>query len=351
MNVTRPIATMNAIAAALGVSVATVSNALSGKGRVSAELATKIRRTAAEQGYVPSQAARALRTGRTGVIGLVLPNISHPLFPQIAQAIEQAASAAGYGVLIADSRGEIARQTDAIGRLVERGVDGLIVIPRRGSRIADIGAPVAVIDTPSTPGNTVSSDHWDGGMQMGRYLSLLGHRKVLLIGESSMSNVQNDRVGGLKSGLGPRVRTETCWADDLEENAGSTLGLGLMAKVRDGFTAFATTSDLLALRVLTELQRDGIDVPRQASVSGFDDLVWSSVVTPQLTTVRQNLAAIAERAVEALGRAMVADDEKAADNDEIRAASSGERVPMRLIVRHSTALVPIDAAFRGGGGR
>ncbi len=116
------------IANTLGVSAATVSNALSGKGRVSAELTDRIRSIAADLGYVPSQAGRALRTGRSGVIGLVLPDISNPLFPQIAQAIEFAASSAGYGVLIADSRGDIAIQTRAIERLIERGVDGMVIV-------------------------------------------------------------------------------------------------------------------------------------------------------------------------------------------------------------------------------
>lgn len=99
----RPATNLSAIAAALGVSVATVSNALSGKGRVSPELVERIRKTASELGYVPSSAGRALRTGRSGVLGLVLPDIANPLFPQIAQAIEKAAVNAGYGVLIADS--------------------------------------------------------------------------------------------------------------------------------------------------------------------------------------------------------------------------------------------------------
>src|SRR5215470_17435404 len=106
MATSRPGPNLSRIAAALGVSVATVSNALSGKGRVSAELVERIRTTAAALGYVPSQAGRALRTGRSGVLGLVLPDISNPLFPQLAQAIEFAATAASYGVLIADSRGD-----------------------------------------------------------------------------------------------------------------------------------------------------------------------------------------------------------------------------------------------------
>lgn len=103
MTASRPGPNLSRIATSLGVSVATVSNALSGKGRVSGQLVERIREHAAELGYVPSQAGRALRTGRSGVLGLVLPDIANPLFPKIAQAIEFAASAAGYGVLIADS--------------------------------------------------------------------------------------------------------------------------------------------------------------------------------------------------------------------------------------------------------
>lgn len=96
---------------------------------MSAELGDRIRATAAALGYVPSQAGRALRTGRSAVLGLVLPDIANPLFPQIAQAMEYAASVAGYGMLIADSRGDIGHQTDAINRLLERGVDGMIIVP------------------------------------------------------------------------------------------------------------------------------------------------------------------------------------------------------------------------------
>lgn len=334
MSVGRTPATMTEIAAALGVSSATVSNALSGKGRVSAELSAKIRQAADELGYVPSHAARALRTGRTAVIGLVLPDISNPLFPQIAQAIEQAAASAGFGVLIADSRGEIAQQTAAIGRLIERGVDGMIVVPRRGSRIADIGTPVAIIDSPSTPGNTVSSDHWDGGVQMGRHLASLGHQKVLLIANSRQSNVQNDRVGGLEAGLGSDACCETLWVEEMEVSQGAGCALGLAARVADGYTAFAAVYDLLALRALTELQRDGIDVPLQASVSGFDDLVWSSVVMPPITTLRQDLAMIAERAVQALGDVIAERD--AATGEPVSAERNGAGVPMTLVIRQST---------------
>ncbi|WP_170117322.1 LacI family DNA-binding transcriptional regulator [Neorhizobium alkalisoli] len=337
MKTVRTGSNMSAIAAALGVSAATVSNALSGKGRVSPELVEKVRAKAAELGYVPSLTARALRTGRTGVLGLVLPDIANPLFPQIAQAIENAAANAGFGVLIADSRGDIGQQTEAINRLLERGVDGMVIVPRRGTRIADVGCPVAVIDTPSTPGNTVSADHWDGGAQMGRHLAALGHRKVLLIGTGSSSNVQNDRIGGLKAGLGADVECETLWIEKVEALSGKGCPLGLAAKAKAGFTAFAAVSDLSALRALTELQRAGIRVPEKVSVTGFDDLVWSPVVTPALTTMRMDMAKIADLAVAALTGAI-----EAAGGIEPgmagKVASGRDRVPMQLVVRQSSGV-------------
>ncbi|MCO5962138.1 LacI family DNA-binding transcriptional regulator [Sinorhizobium meliloti] len=327
------------IATALGVSAATVSNALSGKGRVSAELAEKIRSVAAEIGYVPSQAGRALRTGKSAVIGLVLPDISNPLFPQIAQAIEFAASSAGYGVLIADSRGDVAVQTRAVERLIERGVDGMVIVPRRGTRIADVGCPVAVVDTPSTPGNTVAADHWDGGRQIAEHLVGLGHRRLLILGNNPASNVQNDRIGGLRSAMREGAQAETLWIERLEQVHGKGCSLGLAGKVAEGVTAFAAVSDLQALRALTELQRAGIHVPEQASVTGFDDLIWSPVVTPALTTIRMDMARIATLAVEALVQAIGAGEAEFPSHGTPVAATIS-KVPMQLVVRQSTATPP-----------
>lgn len=335
------------IAASLGVSVATVSNALSGKGRVSSDLIDRVRKKASEVGYIPSMTGKALRTGRSGVLGLVLANIAHPLFPQLAQAIEHAAAESGYGVLIGDSRGDAAAQTDAINRLLERGADGLIVVPRRGTRIGDIGRPVAVIDSPSTPGNTVAADHWNGGQQIAEYLMAQGHRRFIVIGGSSTSNVQNDRVGGIKSSLTLDMASEIIWIEDLERKAGKSCDLGLASKVRDGFTAFCAISDLHALRALMELQRAGIRVPEDASVTGFDDLIPASVVTPTLTTMRMDMATIAEIAVASLLNDIEASARRTSGIRTIHPLTSRRPaearisgVPMQLVIRQSSGRAP-----------
>ncbi|MDK4732678.1 LacI family DNA-binding transcriptional regulator [Rhizobium sp. CNPSo 3490] len=323
---------LSRIATSLGVSIATVSNALSGKGRVSGQLVERIREHAAELGYVPSQAGRALRTGRSGVLGLVLPDIANPLFPKIAQAIEFAASTAGYGVLIADSRGDAATQTEAINRLVERGVDGMVVIPRRATRILSAACPVALIDTPSTPGNTVSADHWQGGREIALHLAALGHQRILIIGNNQESSVQNDRADGIRAGMLAGMHAETLWIGKVEQDGGSGCPLGLAEKVREGFTAFAALSDLQALRALTELQQAGISVPGDVSVTGFDDLIWSPVVTPSLTTVRMDMDRIAGIAVSALADTI----RKSRTREGVLVIAEIERVAMQLIVRQSS---------------
>lgn len=325
------------LAERLNVSVATVSNALSGKGRISPELAERVRAMARELGYVPSSAGRALRTGRSGVLGLVLPDISNPLFPQIAQAIEHAASLRGYGVLIGDSRGDVEGQAQAVSRLIDRGVDGLVVIPRRGTRVANVGCPVAMIDSPSTPGNTVAADHVQAGEQMGQHLAELSHRKVLVLATSAHSTVQADRIAGIKQGLTPDSQVDVVYLDALEKPVRGGSSLGLIERVASGVTAIAALSDLTALRALTELQGAGISVPQTVSVSGFDDLLWSAVVTPAITTMRMNMAEIARLAIDALS-STIEDLPASASTADLAVVSPIDRVAMTLVVRASTGL-------------
>lgn len=271
----------------------------------------------------------ALRTGRSGVLGLVLPDISNPLFPQIAQAVERASGLAGYGLLIADSHDEVGAQTATIERLVRQGADGVVVVPRRGSRIGAIDRPAAVTDSPSTPGNTVASDHWGGGAQVARRLVALGHRSLLFLGASPSSNVQKDRIGGMCAALSSGVDHRTLWIEDIEAEHGANAQLGLAGHVRDGVTAIAATSNLHALRALTELQSTGLAIPCDVSVTGFDDLLWARVVHPGLTTLRQDMAAIAERAIAHLVRALSA-------ASLAGPAEAGAAIPMALIERGST---------------
>lgn len=311
---------IKSIATDIGVSAATVSNALTGRGRVSRELAERIQAHASALGYRPSIAARALRTGQTGILGLVMPDLTNPLFPRVAQTLSIAAEALNMGVLIADSRGRADEQEQAIKRLTDRGVDGILIVPQRGTTPLSDSVPLAVINTASDPQNAVSADHAGGGALVARHIADIGHRTIVILGGDPVSEVQRDRIAGMIGALPSDIQTQVLWGEDGIAQA--------IANARTGATAILTTSDLIALRVRSELMRAGISSPDQVSLTGFDDMSFAPVMHPALTTVAQNVEEIARRAVDIIAAKIRGDPPEHA----------GVTVPMRLVVRESTTI-------------
>jgi LacI family transcriptional regulator len=288
-------------------------------------MAERVRRRADEVGFRPSLAARALKTGRSGILGFVMPDLANPLFPKLAQSVEVAATEAGYGVLIADSRGDAVEQSAAIERLRQRGVDGLVIVPHRGTRPKIQSLPAAVIHTPSDPLNTVSSDHAEGGRLAATALLDLGHRSILIIGGDPASEVQRDRIDGMVGVLTGKAHHQTAW---------TTEGFPPIAALwQAGVSAVLATSDLIALRVLGDAYQADIKVPRDLSIIGFDDLPLSTAVRPTLSTVAQDVGQIAETAVAYLDAAIT--------GDRPSPDTGGQSViPMTLTLRGSTAAAP-----------
>ncbi|MEJ8472804.1 LacI family DNA-binding transcriptional regulator [Roseibium algae] len=307
------------IAKEVGVSPATVSNALTGKGRVSSQMIDRIQAVAKELGYRPSLAGRALQRGQTGILGLVMPDLTNPLFPRIAQQLSIAADAQGLGILIGDSRGNPDEQSQALHRLVDRGVDGLLVVPQMGAFPEPQPVPTAIIHTASDPRNSVSGDHAGGGSLIARHIAGLGHKRVVILGGDRVSEVQQDRIAGMVQEFATSVETRVLWGEDELSD--------LITAVSDGATAVMTTSDLLALRVLSHLTRSGFSVPRDVSLTGYDDLPLAWAMHPALTTIAQDVPQIATRALEIVTSLINGNS----------APSQGEMVPMRLVIRQSTS--------------
>ncbi|TXI12209.1 MAG: LacI family transcriptional regulator [Rhizobium sp.] len=328
MSQSRP-SSIREIADRLGVSTATVSNALRGKGRVSPALASQIRIEADRLGYVPDHAARALRTGKSNTVGLLVPNIGQPLFPAFAQAIERAAKQRGLAVLIGDSQSDPVQQDFEIRNMIARGVDALIVIPTRGTTVTpeSVSVPVAVIDSAVTVGNVAASDHRGGGRMIARHLLELGHDKLLVLAGPENSLVARERVDGMReiflpAGIEPELRYS-----DATFEAGGLLGREVDPR---RFTACAAAYDALAIGFAIAVRDRGYRIPDDLSITGFDDLMWAQIVSPPLTTVRQDLEAVASHAL-----AFVTGE------------SDASRIfPTDLVVRQSTAR---PSAFANGG--
>ncbi|RVV97711.1 LacI family transcriptional regulator [Mesobaculum littorinae] len=320
----RSTVSLQQIADAIGVSPATVSNALRGTGRVSDKVRDRVRAAADRLGYVPSHAARSLRNGRSANVGLVVPDFSMPLFPAFVQAFEAAARARGLALMVADAMGTPGDQAAAIRDLEARGVDAVIVIPVRDTDRARMtpGVPLVVVDAAANPMNAVSSDHRDGGRQIARHLVDLGHREALVVVSAAASHVSDAREAGLCevfAEAGVSVRRVACAPTfDAALDLGQGLDLG-------GATACAAAYDAQAVGLITAFRARGVAVPGDVSVTGFDDVIWGRIVDPPLTTVAQDLALVAERALDiATG-----------------AAEAGPRLfPVTLVARGSTAAPP-----------
>ncbi len=316
---------MQDIADALGISRATVSNALRGRGRLSEDTARRIHEMAAQMNFVPSTLGRALRTGRSATIGLILPDFRMPLFADFARAFAMAARARQMVLTVADSLGDRAEQSRHLQELSMRGLDALAVIPLRGTPAAELQAlcPLVVIDAQSNPKNSVSSDHYAGGEAIANHLSSLGHRKVMVLhgggaeDARGASHVNDLRRAGLMAGL---QKAGLSYQEASMPARFETARDFVLNWQPDGVTAIAATYDAMAVGALSALNSRGIAVPAQISVTGFDDTVLGHITSPDLSTIRQDLTALVETAFDiALG-----------------STATGSLIPVSLVARGST---------------
>ncbi|MGA0614386.1 LacI family DNA-binding transcriptional regulator [Paracoccus sp. KR1-242] len=317
-------ASMQDIADALGISRATVSNALRGKGRLSEETRRQVHEKAAELRFSPSGLGRALRTGRTQSFAIILPDFRMPLFAEFARAFAMAARKRDLAMTVADSLGSLEMQTEHLRDMAARGMDALVLVPMRGSRLEGLALsrPLTVVDAASNPLNAVSSDHRQGGALVARHLIGLGHRDVLLLGASGQdSRVNALRLQGMREVFDAQGITTRHMALPPTHEAARD---GLAGWNPGPVTAIAAAYDALAVGAVMALTARGLSVPQDISVAGFDDTVWGRIVAPALTTIRQDLQTVAELAL---------------------AHAMGERtapdlVPVTLVPRCSTAAAP-----------
>lgn len=328
---------MQQIAAAAGVSVTTVSHTISGKRPVRPATAERIRRLIEEFGYVPDSGARRLKTGRSHIIGLAVPDVSHWYFGRVARGVEEAADARDYGVIIVSTaNSDPRREKRHLNMLRTRVIDGLVYTASREmiptDELANVAtkAPVVLADEaiPSLTGvPSVTSDNLTGARALGAHLAALGHRKAVILTGFSGLKSQIQRVTGIRDSF-PHALV---LAGDFEIASGYALVSDLLAQEAQ-FTALVGCNDLMAIRAIQRLREAGLRVPEDVSVVGFDDVEMASVVTPGLTTVRQDALEIGRRAGTLLLDALTG-------TTPLSEATS-VTLPVELIVRGSTGPAP-----------
>lgn len=298
-------ATIKDLAAKVGVSVATVSNVLNDKPNVGAAVRQKVLRAAKQLGYRPHRAAQAMRKGRTRAIGLVLPDLTNPFFPQLAQAVENTARSLGLLVCLIDSQGGAAGESDGLILLAQHGVDGIIWCPVGQHVPAPLRAldrPVVLIDRPRPGFAAVHSNYRMGGQLLAQYALQQGHTRIgLLSGPSNLESAQQRRNGFVRAF--PR-RLEVAWEVRVGFDGILTREARDTLLRRQRATLIVAGNDLIAINAIHFLAEHHVKVPDDVSVTGFDDISWARIVSPRLTTIAQPLAAIGTRAVALLQERM-----------------------------------------------
>jgi DNA-binding LacI/PurR family transcriptional regulator len=331
-------ATMNDVARAANVSVATVSHVINGTRFVSAERAERVQTAMQELGYTPDATARSLRVGRTDTIGLVIPDNSNPFFAALARWIEEAGFEAGYTTILANSNERPDREHRYVSTLVSKRVDGLILAPSRGDHgtltrlLHNARIPVVVVDRDAAlpAADVVLYDNEGGSYEAARYLIELGHTAIGCVAGPADATSAAERVQGFRRALteaGLAVGDHAVVESDFHFEGGRRATARLL-DTGEQFTALFAANDLMAAGVIRELHDRGISVPRDMSVIGFDDAPLAEMISPALTTMRQPLQDMAHTAVSLLLTRVSAAD---------GVAPTRHILPASLVIRESTA--------------
>ncbi|NVM94102.1 substrate-binding domain-containing protein [Arthrobacter wenxiniae] len=315
------------IAVLAGVNPSTVSRALSKPGRVSAKTAQKIMEAAEELNYQVNVFARALPTGRTQTIGLIVSDITNPAYFEVIRGAETAASAHGYTLMLAESAESADLEMTAARRMLAT-VDGLILASPRLSD-EEIGRlsstkPVVVINRSVAGVTSMVADIEAGVTDAVRHLAAMGHAAISYVPGPERSWMSQRRWESIKARCDWHGIEATMEAGQQPTVDG---GRRAAAAVRAGrATAVFCYNDLMAIGLMRELQAAGLAIPEDLSILGFDNIFGSDFTTPPLSTIKSPLHALGASALESL---LAAGDRAAQLQDD-------PALPTELVLRGST---------------
>jgi LacI family repressor for deo operon, udp, cdd, tsx, nupC, and nupG len=299
-------ATIEDVARLAGVSIATVSRAISKPEKVAESTRKKVNTAIARTGYTANAMAQNLRRQRSQMVLVLAETISDPNFPGILTGLEKIANARGYGVLIGNTEGDVALEEKYLRFLSAGTADGLILLtghlPVAGwpenSKTHIPPTVAAAIPVSHANVSYVCTDDQSAARIATEYLMSLGHKKIVYVSGPKGSILSERRLKGYCDALSQSSEAMSIWKVDAD---GSSLGGRAAVErlfIRDTLpTAFFCFNDDTAIGVIGALQDRGYDVPSDMSVVGFDDIPFASNITPSLTTIRQPRSQIGEHAM------------------------------------------------------
>ncbi|MFK3835807.1 LacI family DNA-binding transcriptional regulator [Microbacterium sp. NPDC087868] len=303
-------ASIRDVADRAGVSVGTVSNVLNHVDRVKEDSVRRVHEAIAELGYVRNDAARQLRAGHSLMVGLVVLDVRNPFFTELARGAEREAARHGLSVVLANSDEDVAQEARHIDLFEQQRVRGILLSPYQEAgprlrRMRDRGIPAVLVDRRGADDSfsSVSVDDETGGYLAARHLLDTGRRRILFAGGPLDMRQVEDRLGGARRAIAevPGAVLDTLPSAASTVDAGRLAGdqvAALAASERPD--AIFCANDLVALGVLQGLLTNGIRVPQDVALIGFDDIDFAAAAAVPLSSVRQPSNLMGETAMRLL---------------------------------------------------
>jgi LacI family transcriptional regulator len=325
-------ATIKEVARRAGVSIATVSYVINDLRKVSAETERRVRMAAKELGYSPNRAARSLVAGRSSFVGLVVPDICNPFFPEIMKAFQEEANLCGLESIVMNTSYDAQRTRDLVQRLASLQVGGAAFLTSQvdaavKEELARREIPAVYLDfgAPAPAIGTIAVNYRQGMLQAVDHLVQLGHRRVALIGGPSHGAGAQKRKAAFLEGAAAADLDAHVTDSDFSVQGGYFSCSKLLTAAQP--TAVIAANDLMAIGAMHCAFDRQVRVPDDLSVIGFDDITFAQYTQPALTTVAVPRAEIAKLAFQTL-RSLMADPKAPGPTCEVGTA---------LVVRQTTA--------------
>lgn len=287
--------TLKMVAEKAGVSVNTASRAINNKPDINEETKKRVLNIAQELGYVRNDTAVALRTKKTGTIGVVIADNRNPFYAEVLNGMEVAAREKNYHIILANTQRDYQKEEEAINLLLAKRVDGLLIAPVQDrdndiKNLIETNIPFVIVgrDFENIEVDAVYNDEIKGGFLATEYLIKKGHKRIALINGFLHKSPAKGRLEGYKKALkryGIPFDDSLVTVGDIDIKDGYERTRQMLEKNLD-FTAIFAYNDMMAFGAMQAIKEKGLRIPEDIGLVGYDDIPFSSLISPSLTTIR-----------------------------------------------------------------
>jgi len=287
--------TLKMVAERAGVSVNTASRAINNKSDINEKTKKRVLKVAQELGYVQNATAVALRTKKTRTLGVVIADNRNPFYAEVLNGMEEAAREKNYHIILANTQRDYRKEEEAINLLLAKRVDGLLITPVQDrnddiKKLIEANIPFVIVgrDFENIEVDAVYNDEVKGGFFATEYLIKKGHKRIAFINGFLHKSPAQGRLEGYKKALkehGIPLDDMMVSVGDIDVEDGYERTKQMLEKNLD-FTAIFAYNDMMAFGAMQAVKEKGLRIPEDIGLVGYDDISFSSLISPSLSTIR-----------------------------------------------------------------